>query len=99
MLKNEFGSQLHIQIIHVVKTFSVSNEDWIRFVDNGDIDELLTIPVCSNITPNKPVSFLLHLMLVLGKFETEVDLRITCSIWKSLYYAKLIGKEYDNPNS
>ena len=92
MLKNEFGSQLHLQINHVVKTFSVSDEDLIRFVDNDDIDELLPIPACSNITPNKPVPFLLHLMLMFGKFETEVDLRMTGSIRESLCYAKLIGK-------
>lgn len=99
MLKNKVGSQLRIQINHVVKTFSVSDEDWIRFVNNDDIDELLPISVCSNIAPNEPVPFLLHLMLMLGKFETEVDLRMIGSIWESLCYIKLIGKEYDNPNS
>ena len=82
-----------------MKTFSVSDEDWIRFVDDDDIDKLLPIPVCSNITPNEPVPFLLHLMLMLGKFETELDLRMTGSIWEILCYAKLIGKEYEDPNS
>ena len=99
ILKNVLVSQLQTKIIHVVKTFSVPDEDWIRFVDNVDIDELLPIPVCSNITPNEPVPFLLHLMLMLGKFETELDLHITGSIRENLYYAKLIGKEYNNPNS
>ena len=47
-----------------------------RFVDSEDCDKLLPIPVCSNITPTTPAQFLLHFMLMLGEFKTELDLRI-----------------------
>ena len=53
-----------------------------RFVheDNG---EELPIPVFSSITPRSPIPFLLHVMLMCGKFETELDLRMHGSMRES----------------
>jgi hypothetical protein len=65
-----------------------------RFVNSEDCDELLPIPVCSNITPNTPAPFLLHLMLMLGEFETELDLRMQGTMRESLASAKLIGDDF-----
>ncbi len=64
----------------------------------------LPIPVYSYVKPTMGPRFLLHIMLSLGEFETEVDLVVNTSMRESLRYAKLIGplddieslKEYSN---
>lgn len=55
----------------------------------------LPIPVYSSITPNNPSDFLLHIMLVLGQFETELDLRLQPTIREGLIASNLIGTETD----
>ena len=66
-----------------------------RFVyeDNG---EDLRIPVFSSVTPRTPIPFLLHVMLMCGKFETELDLRMQGTMRESLAAANLIGNDFDN---
>ena len=39
--------------------------------DDGGRD--LPIPVFSSVTPNNPIPFILNVMLILGKYETELD--------------------------
>ena len=68
---------------------NVELEDRFVHEDNG---EQLPIPVFSSVTPRSPVPFLLHVMLICGKFETELDLRMNGSLRGSLAAAKLIGK-------
>ena len=51
----------------------------------------LPVPVYSYVKPTMGAKFLLHIMLSLGEFETEVDLLLHTSIRESLRYAKLIG--------
>ena len=41
---------------------------------------ILPIPVFPNIKPNQGVSFLLHIMLSMGFFEIEIDLKMCGSI-------------------
>ena len=75
-----------------------------RFVheDNGEelpirVFSSITPPVFSSITPRSPIPFLLHVMLMCGKFETELDLRMHGSMHESLAVAKLIGNDFENP--
>ncbi len=60
-----------------------------------DGDKGLPIPVYSSVTPPSPVEFLLHVMLVCGKFETELDFRTAPSMHESLIAANLIGDRTD----
>jgi hypothetical protein len=61
-----------------------------------DGDKGLPIPVYSSVTPQSPVGFLLHVMLVCGKFETELDFRTAPSMHESrLIAANLIGDRMD----
>ena len=52
---------------------------------------VLPTPVFSYTKPSSGVHFLLHIMLSLGKFDTEIDLTLHPSIRTALRYAKLIG--------
>ena len=56
----------------------------------------LPTPVFSYTKPSSGVQFLLHIMISLGSFDTEIDLTLHNSIRDSLRYAKLIGPS-DNP--
>jgi len=63
---------------------------------NGE-DEKLPIVVFSRISPNRSTHFLLHIMLVLGEYVTELDLRSAGSMKMSLVKAKLIpNKDLDS---
>ena len=55
----------------------------------------LPVPVFSYTRPTNGVQFLLHLMLSLGRFSTEIDLTTHRSIRECLRYAKLIGPSDD----
>ena len=65
-----------------------------NILHTGD-QEHLPIPVFSLITPTISTSFLLHGMLSMGRFETEIDLFTHGSIKEFLKYCHLIG---DNDN-
>ena len=60
-----------------------------------DGDKGLPIPVYSSVTPQSPVGFLLHVMLVCGNFETELNFRTAPSMRESLIAANLIGDRMD----
>ena len=62
-------------------------------IANGGKD--LPIVVFSSITPRNPLDFLLHIMLMLGEYETELDFRMQPSMRQSLVLAKLIGDRTD----
>ena len=51
----------------------------------------LPIPVTSQIKPTMGPRFILHIMLTLGEFDTELDLTCHRSLRDSLQYAGLIG--------
>ena len=92
--KNCYSWDLRAKLLSLTTTSDFVDRK--RFVDSEDCDELLPIPVCSNITPNTPAAFLLHLMLMLGEFETELDLRMQGTMRESLANAKLIGDDFMN---
>ena len=58
--------------------------------------EHLPIPVFSFITPTMSTSFLLHIILSIGRFETEIDLLTHCNIKECLRHCKLIGANDDD---
>ena len=66
-----------------------------RFVKEGGNEQDLPIPVFSSITPHSSVQFLLHVMLMCGSYNTELDLRECCTMRESLVIAKLIGNKND----
>lgn len=61
----------------------------------NEAEEHLPIPVFSYIKPTMGVSFILHILLSMGRFETEIDLTLHPNIKESFRYAKLIGEADD----
>ena len=55
----------------------------------------LPCPVYSYVKPTMGFSFLHHVLLSMGKFETEIDLKMHHSIRDSFRYAQLIGPYND----
>ena len=62
---------------------------------NDCSEEHLPIPVYSYQRPDMGVQFLLHILLSMGRFSTEIDLMKHSSLRKSFMYAKLIGLNDD----
>lgn len=60
-----------------------------------DEDYHLPIPVFSYSRPTTGVNFILHILLSLGEFETEIDLTTHKSLRECLRYANLIGPSND----
>ena len=67
-------------------------EESLLYDDGG---KHLTIPVFSYVKPTLGPRFILHLLLSLGHFETELDLLLKPNLRESLRYAKLIGPSND----
>ena len=59
--------------------------------DKGD---KMPIVVFSRVSPNRSTNFLLHMMLVMGEFETELDLKTSGSMKLCLAKAKLIPNSF-----
>ena len=60
-----------------------------------DEEKHLPIPVFSYIKPTMGSRFILHILLSMGEFDTEVDLLLHKTLRESLRYAKLIGTSDD----
>ena len=58
-------------------------------------DRHLPIPVYSYIKPTMGTRFILHILLSMGHFETELDLLLHKNLRDALRYAKLIGDSND----
>ena len=83
---------------HLLKIIEDGCEDPAFIKD--DVGEQLPVVVFSRISPNRSTNFLLHIMLVLGEFETEMELRTAGSMKKSLAKAKLIpSDDLENPEA
>ena len=67
----DHSKQLRTFLIDLCESGS-ENVDFIFDVRGKD----LPIPVFSSVTPKKAVPFLLHMMLTLGNYETELDFRM-----------------------
>ena len=67
------------------------------FVDSSAINQV--VPVMSNIDVNVPGKFLIHLLISMGRFETEHELYTETSLYDSFVKAGLVDKSisaYDN---
>ena len=73
---------------HLIGLINDGNDDE-KFVFT-DVSKVLPIPVFSSITPNTPVPFLMHVMLVLGEYDTELDLKMQPTMRESFAKLKLI---------
>ena len=80
---------------HLLDIINSGREDDTFIKD--DEGEEAPIVVFSRVSPNRSSNFLLHIMLVLGEFGTELELKNTRSVKESLAKAKLIpdGKTND----
>ena len=58
--------------------------------EDSDYDHL-PIPVYSYIKPTMGTQFILHLLLLMGHFSTEIDLTLNETLRESFRYANLIG--------
>jgi hypothetical protein len=59
--------------------------------DDTNESDHLPVPVFSYIRPNIGIQFIHHLLLSMGRFETEIDLILHPTVRETLRYAKLIG--------
>ena len=86
-----------------ISTLSAFNNEFLihakkNLIYDDDHEDHLPIPVFSYIRPTMGTQFILHLLLSLGSFSTELDLVHHFSIRESLRHAKLIGP-HDDPES
>ena len=65
-----------------------------NLMEHDDKEDHLPIPVFSYSIPTMNTSFLLHVLLSMGEFETEIDLMQHQSIRECFQYSKLIGKNF-----
>ncbi len=90
---------VHSDVLRVLLLDIIMNDgdrDSIFVFEDGGKD--LLIPIYSSLTPQSAVAFILHIMLVCGSFETELDLIRMSSLRKSLFVTKLIGIKIDEPS-
>ena len=66
-----------------------------NLLHHDEKEEHLPIPIYSYLKPTMGVSFILHVMLSMGRFETEIDLIMHRSIRECLRYCGLIGERND----
>ena len=95
------GKQSIYQLFYDIKT-SLSNpqdnEIFVEYIQNNLLFEeklKFPIPVYSYIRPSTQHQFILHLLLSLGRYETEIDLVRHASLRDAFRYAKLIGNNND----
>ena len=62
---------------------------------DGSSEEHLHIPVFSYVRPKFGIQFILHILLSLGQYVTEIDLLHQVLLKNFFRYAKLIGKNND----
>ena len=85
--------------IEMNQQLSRADYTFIKFAQKNlvvDEDEKnLPVPVFTYIKPQMGHQFILHILLSLGRFETEADLTLHRTLRDSLRYAKLIGDRND----
>ena len=80
-----------VAINHDFRDHIISN-----LIDEDKEHEHLPCPVYSYLKPTAAHSFLHSIMLSMGEFDTEIDLKMHGSIREALRYAKLIGPNNDD---
>ncbi len=76
-----------------MSNYDVVDDDihWNNIADSDDFP----ITIFLSVTPNKPVYFLLNIMLMIKEFETELQLCMQRPLRESLISACLIGDKTD----
>ena len=82
---------------HLIDMINDGHDDE-RFVFT-DVTNVLLIPVFSSITPKTPVTFLLHVMLMLGEYDTDLDLKMQPTMRESFAKRKLIENSVDDEDA
>ena len=91
---------LRCHLLNIIESNAVNDDFLWNKEDMNKEGEKLPIVVFSRISPNRSTNFLLHIMLVMGEFVTELDLRAAGSMKMCLVKAKLIpDKDLGNPDT
>lgn len=84
---------------HNSNSRSRSDREFLKHIDKNVLylneDELLPVPVFSLINPTQGYRFLLHVLLSLGRFNTERELLLHADIRECFRHAQLIGESND----
>ena len=95
LINSENGGRLILQSQNIGDYDSFANHVNTFLLYHDDDDNHLPISVFSFIVPTMSTSFILHIMLSMGRFETELDLTIHSSLKQYLRYCGLIGPNDD----
>ena len=96
--------QLFRQIEYVTQTdidhLSDNDKEFLQHAQenllyDNENEKHLPIPVYTFLKPSMGYQFLLHILLSMGRFSTEIDLTVHATIRDAFCYAKLIGSEED----
>ena len=86
--ERDLNSHSRLLLDHLMELLTLGKPDD-KFIKKDDGKEL-PIVVFSRVHPNRSSNFLLHVMLVLGEFDTELDLKAARTMKESLAIANLI---------
>ena len=90
--RKRFDIAMNTMILELITSSEPSETDeLLEFVDLNDSEKHLPIPVTTNSTPFNPHHFLTHVVLSLGKYDTEVDALSHRSYRESFRASGLIG--------
>jgi hypothetical protein len=85
---SDYSWRLRNYLLNMIMQSNIDN----NYVKNTREDHL-PIAVFSKVSPRRALPFLLHVMLVLGKYETELEIKREVTILDSLCRVKLIDEE------
>ena len=92
---------LYIKKVMINNELSEDDIEFQEFADshllyNDASEEHLPIPVFSYVRPTMGTQFILHILLSVGRYSTEIDLLKHSTLRESFRYAKLIGSREDD---
>lgn len=92
----DFEKMLKFCLLHMIDGAAPDMERLFVLDDNR---EDYPIAVFSKVSPDMNVKFVLHVLLILGQFDTELDIKAAGSLKQSFVYCGLIRKtSLDNDN-
>ena len=84
-----------IQMGQMMKYFYDCKKRLLYYRESGKEKNNLPLQVYAYIIPDMGHQFILHIILSLGRFETEVDMKMHRRLRDYLRYSKLIGTDDD----
>ena len=79
-------------------SYFLKENELIYYDESGQDKDKLPVPVYTYMRPYMGHQFILHILLSLGKFYTELDIKTHRTLHNALCYAKIIGT-YDEEES